>query len=123
MNNHIDCSKVYIDKAGHKGLGVFAKQNLQEGEVVEIGIVWPLKNVDGNENPHLFTWSDDKSVWAAGSGCLPIYNHSFNPNCKKNSDLLNNKLYIIALHNIERGTELLTTYNSAKWRKCFKDLS
>ena len=42
----------------------------------------PLKNVDGNENPHLHTWSEDRKTWAC-SGCLAHYNHSETPNMKK----------------------------------------
>ena len=119
MNKYIDCSKVYIDKCNY-GLGVFANQDLVEGEVIEIGIMTILKNVDGEENEHLFTWSDDRKVWSAGSGCLPFYNHSDTPNIKKIGNLTNNTMQIIALNNIKKNTELSGTYYSKKWRKCFK---
>lgn len=75
MNSYIDISKVYIDKCD-VGLGVFSKENLKEGEIIENGLVTILKNVDGNENPHLFTWSNDRTVWGSGSGLLPYYNHT-----------------------------------------------
>jgi SET domain-containing protein len=122
MKKYIDCDKVYVDNSKF-GFGVFASQHIKKGEVVEKGIMVRLNNVDGNENPHLFTWSDDRKTWALGSGCLPFYNHTDNdPNVKKIGDLKNDTMVVVALRDIEKGEELLSTYYSAKWRKCFKDL-
>ena len=120
MNNYIDCSKVYIDK-GIIGLGVYAKQDIHLNELIERGILEVIKGVDGNINPHLFTWSHDRNVWASGSGCLPYYNHSDKPNIIKKADLINNTMEIYALEFIPKGTELRNTYFSKKWRKCFQD--
>jgi len=120
MNKYMDCTKVYIDK-GPLGLGVFAKQDLKEGELIERGLLEIIKEVDGNINPHLFTWSDDRNTWASGSGCLPYYNHTDEPNIIKQSDLVNNTMEIIALKDIPKGTELRNTYFSKKWRSCFQD--
>ena len=121
MKKYIDCHKVYVDASPH-GLGVFADVDLEEGEVVEVGVMYRLNNVDGNENPHLFTWSDDRKTWAGGSGCLPFYNHSDEPNIKKIGDLPNDNMEIIALRNINKGEELLSKYFSSEWSSCFKNL-
>ena len=120
MNKYIDCSKVYIDKSSLGGLGVFAKQDIKRDEIVEIGLMTPLKNVDGNENPHLFTWSDDRKTWACGSGCLPFYNHFYIPNVRKDGDLVKDTLTVYALKDIKKGDELGNSYYSKKWRKCFQ---
>jgi len=118
----INCSKVYVDVCKF-GYGVFAKQDISKGEIVETGLMCRMINVDGNENSHLFTWSDDRKTWASGSGCLPFYNHTSNePNIKKIGDLVNDKMTIVALKDIKKGEELYNTYYSASWRKCFKDL-
>lgn len=118
----VNCSKVYVDKSNY-GYGVFAKQNLKVGEIIETGLMYRLVNVDGNENPHLFTWSDDRQTWAAGSGCLPYYNHtSGEPNMKKVGDLINDKMLVVALKDIKAGEELVSQYYSSSWRKCFKEL-
>jgi hypothetical protein len=118
----INSSKVYVDKANF-GLGVFAKQNFKVGEIIETGLMYRLTNVDGNENPHLFTWSDDRKIWAAGSGCLPYYNHtSSEPNMKKVGNLQADTMVVVALRDIKAGEELVSQYFSASWRKCFKDL-
>lgn len=121
MKEYIDCHKVEIQKCKY-GLGVFASENIKKGDVVETGIVYVLKDVDGNlpGNEHLHTWSDDRSKWAAPSGCLAWYNHSETPNVRKIGNLKTNKLDVVALKDIEVGEELVCTYMSAKWRGCFK---
>lgn len=118
----VNCSKVYVDKSQY-GLGVFASNPIKSGEIIETGLMVRLVNVDGNENPHLFTWSDDRKTWASGSGCLPYYNHtSGEPNMKKIGDLEADTMVVVALRDIEKDEELVSTYYSAKWRKCFADL-
>ena len=118
----IECSNVYVKKGIH-GYGVFAKIDFKPGDIIEKGIMYRLVNVDGNENPHLFTWSDDRLTWASGSGCLPYYNHTSNePNMKKIGDLKADTMVVVALRDIEKDEELVSTYYSAGWRKCFADL-
>ncbi len=119
---HVNCSKVYVDKSQY-GYGVFAKKDLVQGEIIETGLMMRMNNVDGNENPHLFTWSDDRKTWAAGSGCLPYFNHtSGEPNMKKHGDLIGDTMVVVALRDIKAGEELVSQYYSASWRKCFSDL-
>ncbi len=118
----VNCSKVYVDNSQY-GYGVFAKNHIQKGEIIETGLMMKIFNVDGNENPHLFTWSDDRQTWAAGSGCLPFYNHTFHePNIKKIGNLDKNTMVVVALCDIKAGEELFSKYYSASWRKCFSDL-
>ena len=123
-NPYLDDSKVYIGESktcgGFGGFGVFAKVPLVQGELVELGIMVPLKNVDGNENPHLFTWSDDRKVWALGSGHLPFYNHSDTPNCEKVGNLTKDTMEVRALCAIPAGEELTNMYFSKEWRSCFQ---
>lgn len=110
---------LHMDKSQH-GWGVFTKNPIKNGELIERCIMSVLKNVDGNENPHLFTWSDDKKTWAAGTGLLPFYNHSDTPNIIKKADFPNNILEVYALRDIDAGEELRNTYYSKQWRTCFQ---
>lgn len=116
----VNCNKVYVDKSEF-GFGVFARQDILKDEIIETGLMYIINGVDGNNDNHLFTWSEDKTKWAAPSGCIAFYNHSNTPNIKKVGDLINNTMNIIALQDIKQGEELRNTYMSAKWRKCFKD--
>ena len=120
-NTYVECSKVSV-KDCEFGLGVFANKNLKKNEIVEVGVMTILKNVDGNENEHLFTWSNDKKTWACGSGCLAFYNHSNSPNVIKVGDIKNNKMKVVALRDIKKGEELRNRYFSATWRDCFQCL-
>ncbi len=62
-----------------------------------------------------------ESLWI--SECLSFYNHTNNePNIKKVGDLPNDLMTIVALWDIKAGEELVNTYYSAQWRKCFSDL-
>ena len=121
----IDCSNVYIAKSTVcDGIGCFAKIEFQKDDIIEIGIASIIKNCDGNENPHLFTWSDDipNKTWAITSGCAPYYNCSKKPNVKMIRDFKYNIFKIMALHDIEADSELFHTYKSINWRKCFSTI-
>ena len=122
MNKYVDCSKVYVDFIEDKGYSVFAKQNIKQDEIVEIGLA-RIVETDGNNNPYLFTWSHDKTKWAYASGCATFYNTSLNPNCCMNRDFKNNKYTIVALQDIQKGDELTHLYKSLQWRGCFKKLN
>tara|TARA_R110001632_G_scaffold192308_2_gene313110 strand:+ start:1277 stop:1636 length:360 start_codon:yes stop_codon:yes gene_type:complete len=102
------------------GKGIFATKAIKKGECIEKGIMTRLTNVDGNENPHLFTWSEDRKLWCCGSGLLPFYNHSENPNIRKVADLINDTMQIYAILDINKGDEICGSYYSKKWRKCFQ---
>ena len=107
----VNCSKVYVEDSKY-GNGVFAKQDFKKGEIIETGIMTRLVNVDGNENPHVFTWSDDRTVWASGSGCLIFYNHTAEEaNIKKIGDLKNDIMTVIALKDIKKDEELVNIFH------------
>jgi len=111
---------VIIGLSQGKGRGVFATKDIKEGECIEKGIMTRLVNVDGNENPHLFCWNDERTLWCCGSGYLPFYNHSDNSNIKKVADLQNDTLEIYATKEIKKGEEIVGNYYSKAWRKCFQ---
>lgn len=116
----VDSRKVYVEHNPECGLCVRAAQNLKKDEIVEVGVMYRLVGVDANNDPRLFTWSDDRTVWAGASGCITFYNHSTNnPNVRKIGDLVNDRMMVVALRDIEVGEELRNTYHSAKWRKVF----
>ena len=116
-NHHLQC--LYMKKNEH-GWGVFTKLKINKGQLIERAIMYKLVNVDGNENPHLFTWSDDRKTWAAGTGFTPFYNHSESPNVIKKGDLINDVLEYYASRDINVGEEIVGAYFSKKWRKCFQ---
>ena len=67
----VNCDKVYVKKCAN-GVGVFAKNIIYTGELIETGIVRRV-DTDGHKNPYLFTWSEDRTIWAFGSGCSLVH--------------------------------------------------
>eukprot|EP00312_Isochrysidales_sp_CCMP1244_P036832 CAMPEP_0202747486 /NCGR_PEP_ID=MMETSP1388-20130828/9023_1 /ASSEMBLY_ACC=CAM_ASM_000864 /TAXON_ID=37098 /ORGANISM="Isochrysis sp, Strain CCMP1244" /LENGTH=127 /DNA_ID=CAMNT_0049414837 /DNA_START=60 /DNA_END=443 /DNA_ORIENTATION=- len=123
----IDCSKVHVRPDRHGGLGAFAACNIASGEVVEKGVARVLTNVDGNENPYVFTWSDEvpNEHWAVGSGCATFYNTCGHEeaNTIVERDFDKNTFQIFATRDIQEGDELRHVYKSKEWRNCFASLN
>lgn len=117
----IICHKVLVKEIPEKGLGVFASEDIKKDDVVEKGIIKRI-NCDGHKNPHLFTWSEDGTVWGFGSGCSTFYNTSRTPNTKMIRHFDKDRFEIFALTDIKKGEELVHKYKSLEWRDVFKDL-
>ena len=123
MRGLVQCNNVFVATSADKGVGVFAANDISDGQLVERGIVRRLPTgFDGNTSPYVFTWSDDRTVWAIGSGCSTFYNCSDTPNVKIHRDFENDTFEITALVTISIGEELTHVYKSLKWRECFTDL-
>lgn len=123
MRGLVDCSRVYVDHSARGGAGAYAAVDIAKGELVERGIVRRLPTAfDGQQSPYVFTWSEDRSVWAIGSGCSTFYNCSDSPNTKMYRDFEGDTFEIFALRDIAAGEELTHVYASLDWRACFEDL-
>ena len=123
----VDSHKVFVKQDQWGGAGAYAAVAIKSGEVVEKGIVRVLTNVDGNENPYVFTWSDDRpcTTWAIGSGCSTFYNtaEAAASNTHMTRDFKNNSFVITATKDIPAGAELVHEYKSKGWRTCFAELN
>lgn len=123
MDGLVQCGKIFVAESSNKGVGAFAACAIREGEVVERGIVRRLPSTfDGNSSPYVFTWSEDRTVWAIGSGCSTFYNCSETPNTEMKRDFENDIFEVIALRAISEREELTHVYKSLQWRGCFADL-
>jgi len=119
----VDCSNVYAKPDAFGGVGTYAARALKKGDVVERGIVRRLP-VDGNDSQYVFTWSEDKTVWASGSGCSVFYNASLTG--ESNTEMVRNfeedTFEIVALRDVAEDEEVTHLYKSLEWRDCFKEL-
>lgn len=123
MSKLIDCSKVIVkDSNTDKGVGAYASCDIKLGDIVEYGLMRRV-DTDGNQNPYLFTWSDDRTIWAYASGCATFYNTSKKPNVKMDRYFDEDRFVITALQDINEGDELMHTYRSLQWRECFQELN
>ena len=121
----VDCSRVHVFNDAYGGAGAFAAVDIAKGELVEKGIVRVLTNVDGHENPYVFTWSDkgaENTTWAVGSGASTFYNTSAEGNTHMERDFGNGSFVITATCDIKAGDELVHVYKSKAWRRCFMEL-
>jgi len=122
----VSCGNVYVMNMQY-GAGAYAARDIAAGEMVEQGIVRRLTNCDGNENPYVFTWSDDipNTTWALGSGCATFYNTASEE--EANTHMVRffaeDRFEIHATKDIKEGDELLHVYKSKQWRTCFSDLA
>jgi len=115
----MDCSKVLVKPDTYGGDGAFATVDIKKGELVEYGLMRRLP-LDGNQSPYVFTWSDDRTVWATAGGCAMFYNtHPTTPNTEMIRYFDEDRYEIFALEDIKAGDELLHTYRSLRWRQCF----
>tara|TARA_Y100001960_G_scaffold309052_1_gene367039 strand:+ start:2009 stop:2386 length:378 start_codon:yes stop_codon:yes gene_type:complete len=120
----VNCSKVCVNDSNIKGggSGAFANEDIKKGELVESGIVRRV-SINGHCCPYVFTWSEDRTIWAIGSGCSTFYNSSQNPNTSMIRNFDQDTFEIYALQDISKGEELTHKYKSLEWRKCFIGLN
>ena len=79
---------IYVDKTGDKGRGVFTRQPLQAKTIIEIA---PVIVMSGHDrffidqtllHDYIFEWGDEHKQCCMALGYVPLYNHSYNSNCK-----------------------------------------
>ncbi len=98
---------------GNGGKGVFAKENIKKGEIIEVApiIILEFKELVDTKWNALFDyyfWMDDFVVLALGYGSL--YNHSENPNAKYSIDKKKREIKFTAIKDIKKGEELFFNY-------------
>jgi hypothetical protein len=112
---------VVVKPDAYGGDGAYALKDFKKGECIEWGIMRRLP-MDGNASPFVFTWSEDRSVWACAGGAAMFYNtHPTDPNTEMIRYFDEDRFEIYALRDIKEGEELTHTYRSLKWRTCFVD--
>ena len=113
--------KIYVDKSPIHGWGVFAKEDIMEGEVFEECPVLTLPIEKGEVTSLLidyrFNWPQggewDEQVFPLGYGGL--YNHSENANAYWVSNLENKTFQFISHREIKKGDEIFTWYGDVNY--------
>ena len=114
-------TKVYVDKSPVHGWGVFAKEDIMEGEVFEECPVLTLPIEKGEVTSLLidyrFNWPQggewEEQVFPLGYGGL--YNHSENANAYWVSNLENKTFQFISHREIKKGDEIFTWYGDVSY--------
>lgn len=114
-------SKVYVKKSTIHGWGVFAKEDIKQGDIVEECLTLTLPIIRGQSSPlmidYRFNWpqgSDWKEqVLALGYGSL--YNHSETPNAYWVSNIENKSFLFISNRDIKQDEEILVWYGDVNY--------
>lgn len=117
MSIIIPSSQIYAAASSVEGLGVFARIDIKEGDVIEEApvILIPEDQLSDLTKTRLleyyFAWGHKFSEAAIGLGYASLYNHSFEPNAKYIKDVENSCLRFVAIKNIKRDEEIVVNYN------------
>lgn len=115
----VPSEKIYVTNSAvpEGGLGVFAREDILVGEVIEESpiLIIPEDQLSSLVKTKLmdyyFAWGlgfkEGAVVWGYGS----LFNHSYEPNAKYIKDLENNIVKFIAIKNIKKDEEILVNYN------------
>ena len=108
---------LFIAPAETMGRGVFTKEDIKAGTLVEISpvIVMSLDEREKLDNTRLhdyiFEWGHEKEQCCMALGYVPIYNHSYTSNCEYEMNFENEQINIRAVRDINAGDELFINYN------------
>lgn len=109
--------KIYVDQSGLAGLGVFAAEEIKEGEVIEEVpiILIPEEQLSDLTKTKLldyfFAWGKGFRQAAVALGFGSLYNHSYTPNARYFKKLDTISIQFVALKKIPIHQEILVNYN------------
>ncbi|QDT30775.1 SET domain-containing protein [Thalassoglobus polymorphus] len=102
---------IEVRNSPKKGRGVFAKQFISKGSVIEkvpiLLVTWD-EIADSELADYAFVYTEKKSAIALGYGS--IYNHSYKPNARYDDVGRKTKIFS-AIRDIEQGEEITVNYN------------
>ena len=108
---------LFIEKIEGKGRGVFTKENIVTGTLIEEAPVIVMSAEDRIQidktllHDYIFAWGNDKSRCCMALGFVPIYNHSYASNCEYFMDFEEEIIQVKTVRGIQSGEELTINYN------------
>jgi len=102
---------IEVKRIPGKGRGVFARQDIAAGTIIETAPVLVVAEEDLEATGiagHCFLWTKGKVGLPLGYGAL--YNHSYQPNAEYSDRAPQTKIYR-ALQEIKAGEEITINYN------------
>ena len=110
-------SALFIGKSNKKGRGVFTKEDIPAGVVIEISPVIIMSKEERKLldqtllHDYIFEWGINKEQCCMALGYVPLYNHSYTSNCEYEMDFENGKISIKSVRIIIAGEEIFINYN------------
>ncbi len=108
---------LYIGPTAQMGRGVFTREELEAGTIIEISPVIVM-NADDRKlidqtllHDYIFEWGDEVDQCCMALGYIPIYNHSYQSNCEYDMDYDEETMTIKTVRPVKAGEELFINYN------------
>ena len=108
---------IYVGKTKEMGRGVFTKEALKVGTVLEISPVIVMSGKDWKLldqtllHDYIFKWGKAEKQCCMALGYIPMYNHSYSSNCDYQMNFRQHLIAILTVKPIAAGKELLINYN------------
>ncbi len=108
---------LYVAMTAEKGRGVFTRERIPAGTIIEIAPVIVMEKTDRQYldktllHDYIFEWGKKKDKCCMALGLIPIYNHSYKSNCEYFMDFDDDTIIIKTVSVIEKGGELTINYN------------
>ncbi|MGC4102731.1 SET domain-containing protein-lysine N-methyltransferase [Ferruginibacter sp.] len=108
---------LYLDITDHAGRGVFTKEKIPKGTVIEISPVIVMEKEDREHldktklHDYIFEWGKERDKVCMALGFIPMYNHSYKSNCDYFMDYEEDVIMIETVRTVEKGEELTINYN------------
>lgn len=108
---------LFIKATEQKGRGVFTRERIPAGTIVEVA---PVIVMEGADRAHLdktllhdyiFEWGKAKDKCCMALGYIPMYNHSYTSNCEYFMDFEDDTIFVKTVRPIANGEELTINYN------------
>lgn len=108
---------LYVKLVEGKGNGVFTKERISRGKVIEESPVLVMNAADRLLldqtllHDYIFEWGEHKTECCMAMGYVPLYNHHYRSNCEYFMDFQSETIQIRTVRIIEPGEELTINYN------------
>ena len=114
-------TKIFVKQSKVHGFGVFASEDIMEGEVLEECPLYLLDMVRGESSPCMLdyrfnypksnSWTHQAIAWGYGS----LYNHSNDANADWRNSEQTNTFEFYATKNIKKGEEIFLYYGGVEY--------
>ena len=108
---------LFIENTTGKGRGVFTRERIPAGTVIEVSPVIVMSAEDRVHldktllHDYIFVWGKEERQCCMALGLIPIYNHDYKSNCDYIMDIDEELISIQTVRIIEKGEELTINYN------------
>ena len=110
-------AEIYFGPSELHGRGVFAANDIAEGDIIEICpvLIFPKAQLPAIRQTMLddyyFDWGEDGEFFAVCLGYGSLYNHEYHPNAEYGMDFGAETIDIYAIKDIKAGDEITINYN------------